>query len=341
MSLDEHAVKFPASRVGRLLGVQILATGSSLPDQRVTNDDLAGLGCDGEWIRQRSGIRERRRLPPSKATSDLAVEAAERCLAAAAVERDEVDLLLVGTYTPDLLLPATACLVQHRLGLRAPAMDLHAACSSFVYALIAGMQFVASRCCRRALVVGADCNTRVVDPRDVRTYPLFGDAGGAVLLGPGEPTQGLRGYAWGADGSGADLLCRPMGGTRRPFDGDPAAEGLQFLQMQGRPVFKWAVRILEQSVAETLDAAGLALADVDLAVFHQANQRIIDAAVAAIGLDANKVYNNLERYGNTSAGSVPLAIDEALRAGRIGRGSRVLVSGFGAGLTWATALLEW
>ncbi|MCR4411866.1 MAG: ketoacyl-ACP synthase III [Thermoguttaceae bacterium] len=323
------------------MGVRILGLGSAVPDQVIHNEDLAARGFDAEWILKRSGIQERRHAPPEIATSDLAVAAARRCLDATFVEPEEIDLVLVGTYTPDMPLPSTACLVQDRLGLRAPAMDLHAACTSFVYALITGMQFVATGCSRRALVIGADCNSRVVNPNDVRTFPLFGDAAGAVVLAPGTPQQGLLAYAVGADGSGADLLCQRMGGTRLPFATNGSGQGLHYLHMEGRAVFKWAVRVLEETVSEVLQYADLPLDEVDLVIFHQANLRIIDAAAAEIGLDPAKVYNNLQRYGNTAAASIPLALDEAFREGRIEPGSRVLVSGFGAGLTWATALVQW
>lgn len=329
------------SRTGSLMGVQIIGLGSAVPSQRVRNEDLAALGYDAQWILQRSGIQERRHAPPSVATSDLAAEAAKVCLARSLVPPRDIDLVLVGTYTPDMPLPSTACLVQDRLGIQAPAMDLHAACAGFVFGLITGAQFVASGCSRYVLVIGADCNSRVVNPADRRTFPLFGDAAGAAILAPGSARQGLLAYAFGSDGSGADLLCQRMGGTRLPFRADPSADGLYFLHMEGRAIFKWAVRVLKDTVAEVLRLARCGLADVDLVVFHQANLRIIDAAVEELGLDRAKVYNNLQRYGNTAAASIPLALDEAFQEGRIEPGSRVLMSGFGAGLTWGTALVQW
>jgi 3-oxoacyl-[acyl-carrier-protein] synthase-3 len=336
-------IEIPAgrSRLGSLLGVQVLGVGSSVPDNLVKNEDLAALGYDADWIVQRTGILQRRHAPPDVATSDLAVEAARRCIDHAGVKPQDIDLVLLGTFTPDMPLPATASLVQHRLGLSAPAMDLQAACSSFVFALITGMQYVATGSSQLALVIGADCNSRVVNPEDKRTFPLFGDAAGAVLLAKGSPEQGLVRYALGSDGSGADLLCRRMGGSRLPFSAEPNSDGLHFLKMEGRPIFKWAIRVLAQTITEVLQSVELTLDDVDLLIFHQANMRIINSAVNAVGIDPNKVFNNLDRYGNTSSASVPLALDEAFRQGRIRRGDLILFSGFGAGLAWGTVLMRW
>ena len=213
--LDQREIAIRRSRLGRLMGVQVMGVGSNVPDLVVRNEDLASLGCDADWITQRTGIMERRHAPPDISTGDLAVEAGRRCIEAAGVDPKDVDLLLLGTMTPDQLLPSTACMVQDRLGLRAAAMDLNAACASFVYALITGMQFVATGSSELALVIGADCNSRVVDPADKYTYPLFGDAAGAVLLGVGHQQQGLVSYAIGSDGSGADLLQREVGGARK------------------------------------------------------------------------------------------------------------------------------
>lgn len=327
--------------MGTLLGTQILGVGSFAPENVVKNEDLASLGYDADWIVQRTGILERRHVLPGVATSDLAAEAGRRCLEDAGVSPDEIDLLILGTFTPDLLMPSAACLVQEKMGLRAPAFDLHAACASFVFALLTGMQYVASGCSRRVLVIGADCNSRVVNPEDKKTYPLFGDAAGAVLLGAGDTSQGALSYAVGSDGSGADLLWRPMGGTLTPFQTNPESSGLHFMAMQGRPIFKWAVRLLDETVKQVLEAADVTLADVKLVIFHQANIRIINSAAKSLGIPEDRIFNNLDRYGNTSAGSIPLALDEAYRQGRIERGDLVLLSGFGAGLTWGTMLLRW
>jgi 3-oxoacyl-[acyl-carrier-protein] synthase-3 len=242
--------------VRKLPGVQIVGTGSAVPDRVVTNEDLASLGCDAEWIVQRTGIRERRHCPPEMSTGDLATAAAERCLAAAGVDRSDVDLLILATLSPDRLMPATATTVQHRLGLNCAATDLSAACAGFTYALTAGMQFVATGCSRRALIIGAEANSRVIDPTDVKTYPLFGDGAGAVLLAPGSPEQGAMAYTLGADGGGTELLRRSVGGSARPFRSSGPQDGSWYIEMEGRPVFKWAVRIVEQSARQVLDAAG-------------------------------------------------------------------------------------
>lgn len=338
---DQSELRLSPSRLGRLMGVRVLGVGSSVPEQAIRNEDLAQWGYDAEWIVQRTGILERRHAPPEIATSDLAVEAAERCIQQAGVAREQIDLVLLGTYTPDMLMPATASVVQHRLGLCAPAMDLQAACASFIFAMITGMQYVATGCSHLALVIGADCNSRVVNPADQRTFPLFGDAAGAVLLGPGSPQQGLLAYAVGSDGSGANLLCRPMGGARLPFSQATENDGRHYLHMEGRPIFRWAIRMLRETISEVLRAAEMTLDDVDLVIFHQANMRIINSAVADLGIDPAKVFNNLEHYGNTSSASIPLALDQAREKGRIKPGQHILFSGFGGGLAWGTVLMRW
>lgn len=326
----------------RLTGVQIVATGSYVPDPVVTNEDLQKrLGFDAGWVVQRTGIRERREAPPEMATSDLAVRAARNALERAGVTPADVDLLLLGTFTPDMPFPATACLVQDQLGIRAPAVDLQAACAGFMYALITAAQFVSTGCSQLALVIGADCNSRILNPKDQRTYPLFGDGAGAVLLTRGEADQGLVSYTLGADGSGGPLLCRPMSGSRQPIEARLLDEGLQYLQMDGQSVFRWAVRLLDESITDVLAAADMKPADIDLAVLHQANLRIIYAATDVLGISRNRVMVDLDRYGNTSAGSIPLALDHAIDQGRIRRGDRLLLSGFGAGLAWGTAVWRW
>jgi 3-oxoacyl-[acyl-carrier-protein] synthase III len=325
----------------RLTEVKVVATGGFVPDNVVRNEDLAALGCDPEWIIQRTGIRERRHAPPEMATSDMAIRAAERAMQQAEVKASDIDLVVLATFTPDWPVPATACQVQTRLGINAPAMDVQAACAGFIYAMITGMQFVATGCSRLALVIGSDTNSRVVDPADKKIYPLFGDGAGAVLLASGSPEQGFLSYTMGSEGSGADLLYTPMGGSRMR----PCAAGFEakqhYLKMDGRPVFKWAVRLLAQTMREVLSDAKLSLDDIALVVLHQANVRIIDAAVEELGIPREKLLMQIERYGNTSAGSIPLVLDEANRSGRLRRGDAVLISGFGAGLAWGTGVLRW
>lgn len=328
-------------RLARLTGVQVLATGSYVPPQIVRNEELAELGYDADWIVQRTGIRARRRAAADVATSDLAYQAAQNCLEHAGVAAGEVDLIVVATMTPDSPMPSTACQLQRLLGCNAPAFDVNAACAGFTFALITGMQYVASGFARRVLVVGADMMTRVMDPADRKTFPLFGDGAGAVLLGPGTAEQGMLSYVLGSDGGGADLLKIPGGGTREPLTPEALACGRQYMQMDGRAVFKWAVRLLGESVRELLAAAELEASDLSLVVLHQANFRILDAARAELGLPPDKLVVNLDRYGNTSAGSIPLALDEMQRAGRIRPGDPVLLYGFGAGLAWGGGIFRW
>jgi 3-oxoacyl-[acyl-carrier-protein] synthase-3 len=275
------------------------------------------------------------------ATSDLAIEAARRCVESAGVDPAEIDLLLVGTLSPDYLMPSVACIVQDRLGLNCPAADIVAACSGFLYTMVTGMQYVATGCSRLALVIGADCNSRVVDPTDKKTYPLFGDGAGAMLLAAGSEQQGLIAYTLGSDGSGMELLYRPMGGSRVPFDRNGTEGSSWYIQMDGRPVFKWAVRLLEETISGVLAEAGRSIDEIDLWLLHQANMRILDAAVTNIGIAPDRVVVNLDRYGNTSAATVPIALDESVREGRVARGTTLVMSGFGAGLSWGTAVFQW
>jgi 3-oxoacyl-[acyl-carrier-protein] synthase-3 len=339
MSSDAAPQQYP---LRRLMGVQIAAVGASVPERVVTNAELQQLcGVDPDWIVQRTGIRERRHVAEGEATSDLAARAAAQCLERAGVRPSEVDLLLVGTFTPDYLCPSTAALVQHKLGLRCGAVDLQAACAGFMYSLVTGMQFVATGTSKRCLVVGADCNSRILNPRDPKIYPLFGDGAGAVLLTAGSPTQGFPGYTLGADGGGCDVLYRPAGGTKMPYDAEAAAAGRHYLVMDGKPVFKWAVRLVEDSIREVVRHADVTLDQLDLVILHQANLRIIDGAAESLGLPRSKVVVNLDRYGNTSAASIPLALDECVQQGRVASGSRILMSGFGAGLAWGTGVWQW
>jgi 3-oxoacyl-[acyl-carrier-protein] synthase III len=329
------------SRLGSLTGVEILATGSYVPEHVVGNDDLAALGCDSEWIRQRTGILERRRATPEQATSDLALKAAEICLQRARVSPSLVDLLIVATITPDHASPSTACHLQRQLGCIAPAMDVNAACAGFMYALVTAGQFVANGAARRALVVGAEVMSRTIDPSDVKTFPLFGDGAGAVLLGPSDDkSKGFISYTLGSEGCGGQMLCVPSGGSRLPLTAESIAAGEHYLHMEGRSVFKWAVRVVADSSRDCLLHANKNVEDLDLVILHQANVRIIDAAVSDFGIDRSKVFVNLDRYGNTSAASIPLALDEACQAGLVQPGHRVLLSGFGSGLAWGTAILQ-
>ncbi len=344
------------SRLGPALNMRVAGTGAYVPEHRVTNDDLALVGCDSQWIVQRTGMRERRRADASQATSDLAYLAAIDCLSQSGIEASDIDLLLVATMTPDHFTPSTACIVQQRLGCLAPAMDLNAACSGFVYAMITAAQFVQSGAARNALVIGSEVMTRTVNPSDPKTYPLFGDGAGAVLLQPCDPSEvdaslpwesvpksmpsGILSFTLGSEGSPGSLYI-PAGGYREPLNQAGLDEGRQYMRMDGRAVFKWAVRCVVDSCQDVLAAAGYTTDDVDLLVLHQANLRIIEAAVHHFGMPMDRVVINLDRYGNTSAASIPLALDEAHRSGRLARGDLVLLCGFGAGMTWGASLVRW
>ncbi len=324
------------------MGVRILGTGSYVPDAVVSNDHLhARFGFDSDWIVKRTGILERRHALPHQATSDLCHEAALRCIESARVATSDIDLIVLATFTPDMSFPSTACLLQDRLGISCAAVEVEAACAGFMYALITGAAYVLAGASDLALVVGGDCNSRILNPTDVKTYPLFGDGAGAVLLARGGPEQGLLAFSLGADGGGGDLLSRPAGGSRMKLSPEALGKGLHYMHMDGRAVFRWAVAILCDTIQDVLNAAGLKPNDVDLYVPHQANIRIINAAVDVLRIPRSKVVHNLDRYGNTSAGSVPLALDEANAEGRIQPGQLVMLSGFGAGLAWGTALMRW
>jgi 3-oxoacyl-[acyl-carrier-protein] synthase-3 len=275
------------------------------------------------------------------ATSDLCYEASIRCLQKANVDPADIDMLVVGTFTPDMAFPSTACLLQNRLGLFCGAFDVQAACAGFMYALVVGAQFVKSGNSRMCLVVGGDTNSRIVNPMDSKTYPLFGDGAGAVLLGAGSDDQGFLAYQLGSDGSGSDLLRRPACGSKMPPTHDALDADLHYMHMDGRAVFRWAVNTVTDSTTEVVRHAGLTVDEVQLFVPHQANIRIINAVSDVLGFPRDRVYNNLDRYGNTSAGSIPIALDEAIEQNRVQRGDRILITGFGAGLTWGSAVLGW
>jgi 3-oxoacyl-[acyl-carrier-protein] synthase-3 len=340
--MSEERVYPPRPRCRSLLGVRVLGTGSYVPDAVVTNDHLfQRFGFDSNWIVKRTGILERRHALSHQATSDLCHEAAIRCIDNAKVDPRDIDLIVLATFTPDMSFPSTACLVQDRLGLRCAAIEVEAACAGFMYALVTASAYVVSGASSRALVIGGDCNSRILNPDDIKTYPLFGDGAGAILLAPGRPDQGLVTYSLGSDGSGGDMLSRPACGSRMPPNPDLLSRGLHYMYMDGRAVFRWAVAILCDTIQDVLTAAHMRPGDVDLYIPHQANIRIINAAIDVLRIGRDKVFNNLDRYGNTSAGSIPLALDEALAEDRLQPGCLAVLSGFGAGLAWGTALIRW
>jgi 3-oxoacyl-[acyl-carrier-protein] synthase III len=327
-------------------GVRIVSTGFYVPDNVVLNSDLADLGCDAEWIIQRTGIEERRHCPAGLATSDLAYGAAIQCLERANVKPDEVDMIIVGTMTPDYYTPSASSLLQSRLGCAAAAMDINAACSGFMYSLVTGAQFVKGGCEKTVLVVGADKMTQVVDPEDKKTFPLFGDGAGAVLLRADDRVDdgnsfGILSYQLASHGELGSSLVIPGGGSKLPCSQEVVSQRLQYLKMEGRSVFKWAVRLIPEAVSRACKAAGIGIDEIDLLIPHQANRRIIDAALENLDVPAEKVFVNVDRYGNTSAGSIPISLHEAVMQGRIEDGDIVVLMGFGAGLSWGTAVIRW
>jgi 3-oxoacyl-[acyl-carrier-protein] synthase-3 len=334
-------------RVTSIPGIQILATGFATASRRVANSDLSDAGYDADWIEQRTGIQARYHVGENEATSDLAIRAAQDCLARANVSADQIDLIIVATMTPDHLTPSTACIVQAALGSTAAAMDLNAACSGFIYGLVTASQFVKTGCSRMALVIGTDVLTNITNPDDHQTFPLFGDGAGAVLVTAAnveeneEPCSGILAYRLASEGAMGKALLIPGGGSRMPASQTMLDQKQQFLVMDGRSVFKWAVNQIPEIVGEMLYRAEMSLEDIDLFIPHQANIRIIEAAIEKLGIDRKKVFINLDRYGNTSAASIPIALCEALAQGRIRRGANVLMVGFGGGLTWGACLLRW
>lgn len=340
--MENSELQFRRSPVRSLTGARVLATGSYAPQRVVTNAELRErYGFDEDWIIQRTGIKERRFAAADEATSDLAIKAAKQCIERSGIDPAEIDLVLVATFTPDVYLPSTACLVQNELGLQCAAMDLQAACSGFVYGLVTAMHYVIGGGARYALVIGAEIISRFINPADTGTYPLFGDGAGAALVGRGSPEQGFLSYTMGSDGSGSGLITLPLGGSRTPVTANDVSNGKHCLFMNGRPVFKWAIRLVNDTVRDVVDHAGLHINDIKTFIAHQANTRILDSAIDQLEIEREKVFMNLSRYGNTSAASVPLALDEAHTAGLFREGDLVLLSGFGAGLAWATGVFRW
>lgn len=324
------------------MGIGVAGCGSYAPNRIVTNKELEDTyGYEPGWIEQRTGILERRYASSKEATSDLCVEAARRAMVDASLRAEDIDLVIVGTFTPDHPCPSTACLVQDRLNIDAPAFDVQAACSGFMYAMVTAAQYIATGNATNALVVGGDVNSRIVNPTDQRTAPLFGDGAGAVILCRGDESQGFVCYQSGADGAGGPLLECTAGGTRQPSTPDAIRAGEHFLRMDGRGVFKWAIRTVADSIDLVLKTADTSPDEVKLFILHQANIRILHAVAQSLGVSEEKLWCNLQQYGNTSGGSIPLALDEAYRAGLIERGDQVVLCGFGAGLTWGTALYRW
>lgn len=329
--------------INNLQSVGIIGTGSYVPEQVVTNKDLEKLvDTSDEWIVTRTGISERRKAESHIATSDMGVIAGQRAIEAAGLKPDDIDLIIVATITPDMFFPSTACIIQEKIGaVNASAFDLSAACTGFIYGLAVGSQFIASGMYKHVLVIGAETLSRILNPADRNTLVLFGDGAGAAVLGPVEDGKGFLAFDLGSDGSGGNLLYLEAGGSRLPVSEETIKKGQHYLAMSGNDVFKFAVRIMGETSLKTLEKAGLTREDVDYLVPHQANIRIVDAAVKRLKLPAEKVYVNLDKYGNMSGASIPVALDEALKENKINKDDIIVLVGFGAGLTWGACVIRW
>jgi 3-oxoacyl-[acyl-carrier-protein] synthase-3 len=321
----------------------ITGWGVAVPEKVLTNDDLAQMvETSDEWIRARTGIRERRIASPEQTTATLATEAALRALSVANLHPIDVDLIIVATSSPEHLFPATACLVQDAIGAqKAGAFDLLAACSGFIFALNMATQAIRSGSIENALIIGAETLSRLVDWKDRNTCVLFGDGAGAFVLQANDQPGGMLSAVMRSDGSGSDLLAIPAGGSRLPASLDTVHNNQHFIQMDGREVFRFATRVMAQATREAVHAAQLTIEDIHWIIPHQANQRILEAAARGLDIPMERVIVNLDRYGNTSTASIPLAVCEAVEQGKLKAGNRVVFVGFGAGLTWGAAVAQW
>ncbi|AIF52818.1 beta-ketoacyl-ACP synthase III [Pelosinus sp. UFO1] len=323
--------------------VGIIGLGSYVPEKIMTNKDLEQvMDTSDEWIVERTGIRKRHVAAENEATSDLATKAAQKALEDANITAAEIDLIIVATGTADMAFPATACLVQDNLkAINAAAFDVSAACSGFIYALVTGSQFIKAGVYRKVLVIGAETLSRITDWSDRKTGMLFGDGAGAAVLGETPEGYGILGVDLGSNGSGAELLKVPAGGSRNPATAETVLQRQHYIQMDGNEVFKFAVKIMGETTSKALQNANLTPVDVTYLVPHQANIRIIKSAAKRLGLPMEKVVVNVDKYGNTSAASVPIALDEAVKSGVIKPGDIIALVGFGGGLTWASSIMKW
>lgn len=323
--------------------IEIAGFGASLPVTTVTNDDFAKrLDTNDEWIAQRTGIRARRVAKPGETTLTLAAAASREAISGAGITPTDIDLVINATITPDHVLPSTSCQLQDALGCRhVPSFDLVAACSGYVYGLVTAAQYIQCGMAKNVLVVGAECLTRMTDMEDRTTAVLFGDGAAATVVRPSaDPNRGILAARMGADGSGGQMIWVPAGGAAEPASQKTLNERLHYIRMKGRDVYKFAVTQMQQLIEETLADVGMSVNDINLYVPHQSNLRIIESACDKLGIPLEKVIVNIDKYGNTSAASVPLALYDAQRAGRLKRGDLVLLIAFGAGLTWASALMR-
>ncbi|PKM89283.1 MAG: 3-oxoacyl-ACP synthase [Firmicutes bacterium HGW-Firmicutes-12] len=321
----------------------IVGLGTYLPAERLTNADLEKIiDTSDEWIRSRTGISERRRVASDEAASDMGVKSALKALESAGIKPEEVDLIIVPTITPDMVFPSTSSIVQDKIGaINAAAFDISAGCTGFIYALSTANQFVASGAYDTVLVVATEAMTRFLNWEDRNTCVLFGDGSGAAVIRPVDEGEGFLSFVLGSDGSGSDLLKIPAGGSRTPATDKTLTNKEHFIQMSGNEVFRFAVKIMGEAAINALDKAGLTKEDVDFLVPHQANTRIIEAAAKRLGLPQEKVFINLDKYGNMSSASIPVALEEATNKGLLKKGDLIVLVGFGAGLTWGASVMRW
>ncbi len=326
-----------------MLKAKIIATGSYAPEKKLTNFDLEKMvDTSDEWITERTGIKERRIAGEEQSTSDLAFEAAKNALKNAGLKAKDIDIIVVATVTPDMLFPSTACFLQHRLGIKnIPAFDISAACSGFIYGLSVADSFIKAGKYKRVLLIGAETLSKFTDWEDRTTCVLFGDGAGAVILEQTKGESGIVSTHLHADGSYWDMLNLPGGGSKTPASKDTVKKRSHYIKMKGNETFKIAVRTLESLVEETLKENNLKPSQLSALIPHQANLRIIQATANRLDISMDKVVVNIDRYGNTSAASIPIALDETVRTGRIREGDYVLLEAFGGGLTWASALIRW
>ncbi len=323
--------------------VGIIGLGSYVPQRIMTNKELEQrMDTSDQWIVERTGIHERRVAAENESTSDLATKAGQKALEDAKLSAAEIDLIIVATASPDMVFPATACVVQENIkAINSAAFDISAVCSGFLYALITGSQFIKAGMYRKVLVIGAETLSRFTDWSDRNTGMLFGDGAGAAVLGETPEGYGILGVDLGADGSGAELLKIPAGGSRHPATMKTVLQKQHFIYMNGNEVFKFAVKVMGETILKALKNANLTARDVTYLVPHQANIRIIQSAAKRLGMPMEKVVVNINKYGNTSAASIPIALDEAVKSGAIKSGDIVALAGFGGGLTWASSVMKW
>ncbi|SNR90407.1 3-oxoacyl-[acyl-carrier-protein] synthase III [Anaerovirgula multivorans] len=329
--------------MNNFFAVGITGTGSYLPDKILTNHDMEKIvETSDEWIRTRTGIGARRVADEKTAASDIASEAAERAMEDAGIKAEDIDLIIVATITPDMPIPSTACIVQKNIGaVNAAAFDVSAACTGFIYAMTIGEQFIKTGFYKNALIIGTETLTKFLDWQDRNTCVLFGDGAGAVVLQRTEEGFGILSSYLGADGKGGESLTLPGGGSRMPATYETIDQRLHCIKMDGSDVFKFAVRVMGAAALKALEKSNLEIEEIDFLVPHQANIRIIEAAAKRLKLPMEKVYVNLDQYGNMSAASVPVALDEAVKKGHIKKGDTVVLVAFGGGLTWGSSVIKW